>query len=50
MEAIVRKWAAVGIFIHDNGKEVTASHSGSEESRMLSMERAIAEYLKAKFS
>ncbi len=48
MEEVVRKWAAVGIFIHDNGEEVTASHTGSTESRMQSMEIAIAEYLKTK--
>lgn len=50
MDEIVKKWAVVGIFIHDNGEEVAASHSGGLESRLRSMEKAIAEYLKAKFN
>lgn len=49
-EQVKECWAAKGIFIHDNGEEVTASHSASLESRMRSMEIAIAEYLKAKFN
>jgi len=49
MEAVIRKWAAVGIFIHDNGEEVTASHV-SNESRMAALEQAIAEFLSTKFS
>ena len=50
MEIVIRKWAAVGIFIHDNGEEVIASHPGSVESRMSALEQAIAEYLSTKFS
>jgi hypothetical protein len=48
MEKIVRKWAAVGIVITDNGEEVTASQI-SNESRMPALEQAIAEYLSTKF-
>lgn len=49
MEAVVRKWAAVGISLVDNGQEIIASHSGSDQSRLPELERAVAEYLSTKF-